>query len=142
MIPKGIKSFLKLIQSKSTIFPNSESCKMSIIVRTDIKMGSGKIGAQCAHAAVECYRLGTNCGKYENILKTWVYSGQPKIILRAASERELYNLERNAKLAGVITAVIRDAGRTQLKQGTVSVLGIGPAPKDVVDKLTCHLKLL
>lgn len=33
-----------------------EECKMVLVVRTDIKMTKGKAAAQCAHAAVACYK--------------------------------------------------------------------------------------
>lgn len=34
----------------------SQKQKMVLIVRQDLKMGKGKIAAQCAHAAVGCYK--------------------------------------------------------------------------------------
>jgi PTH2 family peptidyl-tRNA hydrolase len=34
----------------------SEPLKLVMIVRTDLKMGKGKIAAQCCHAAVGAYR--------------------------------------------------------------------------------------
>lgn len=37
---------------------------------------------------------------------------------------------------------VQDAGRTQIASGSATVLGIGPAPKSVVDSVTGHLKLL
>ena len=40
------------------------------------------------------------------------------------------------------TSVIYDAGKTQLKGVTLTVLGIGPAPKEIIDTITKDLKLL
>lgn len=120
----------------------AEDCKMVIVVRSDIPMGKGKVAAQCAHAALECYRQTLNDKKSERIFHSWLQDGQPKIVLKIPSEDELKTLAINARYAGLITALIRDAGRTQLTPGTITVLGIGPAPKTVVSNLTANLKLL
>ena len=116
--------------------------KMVIVVRTDIPMGKGKVGAQCAHAALECFRQASSSKSHQELFSTWLRAGQPKIVLRIPNEQALLNLARDAKSAGLIIAVIRDAGKTQLLPGTVSVLGIGPAPNTIVDPLTLDLKLL
>ncbi|XP_033212726.1 peptidyl-tRNA hydrolase 2, mitochondrial [Belonocnema kinseyi] len=117
-------------------------CKMVIVVRTDIPMGKGKIGAQCAHAALECYRKSTSIGSNRRVFNSWLLFGQPKVVLRISSEKELLSLAQKSRDSGLITAVIRDAGRTQLEPGTISVLGIGPAPTNIVDQVTSSLKLL
>lgn len=134
---------LRSIAAGKFINPIScDGCKMAIVVRTDIGMGKGKIAAQCAHAAIECYRQALASSRYQALLKTWEFTGQPKIVLRISSQSELTQLAQTAESHGVITATIRDAGRTQLAPGTVSVLGIGPASKTLIEKLTADLKLL
>ena len=35
-----------------------EEVKMVLVVNTELKMGVGKIAAQCGHGAVACYKLG------------------------------------------------------------------------------------
>jgi len=55
---------------------------------------------------------------------------------------ELRSLEQKAQEANVVAAMVRDAGRTQLESGTATVLGLGPAPAEDLDKLVAHLKLL
>ena len=42
---------------------------------------------------------------------------------------------------GVNAAIIHDAGRTQIAAGSATVLGLGPAPKAVLDQITGDLKL-
>lgn len=51
-------------------------------------------------------------------------------------------LQAQAISMGLCAQVVRDAGRTQIAAGSATVLGVGPAPKSVVDQITGHLKLL
>jgi PTH2 family peptidyl-tRNA hydrolase len=75
-------------------------------------------------------------------LRRWERQGQAKIALQAKSEDELETLQATAISLGLVAEVIADAGRTQIASGSHTVLGIGPAPKSVIDKVTGHLKLL
>ena len=45
-------------------------------------------------------------------------------------------------ILGIVTAMVRDAGHTQVTSGTATVLGMGPAPSEVFSKITGKLKLL
>jgi peptidyl-tRNA hydrolase, PTH2 family len=62
--------------------------------------------------------------------------------VQVKSQDELLELMGKAQSLGVTAEVIQDAGRTQIEAGSLTVLGVGPAPKSVVDKITGHLKLL
>lgn len=115
---------------------------MVIVVRSDLPMGKGKIGAQCAHAALECCRQTFNSQKKQQMFQSWLRVGQPKIVLRIQNEEDLLTLADKAQHAGLITAIIKDAGRTQLTPGTVTVVGIGPGSNEIIDSLTSKLRLL
>lgn len=80
--------------------------------------------------------------KQPETLKLWEFSGQPKIVVKVNSEDEMLRVAQKATSLGLITALVRDAGRTQVVPGTKTVLGIGPGPVDLVDQCTNHLKLL
>ncbi|KAF3911441.1 hypothetical protein ABW20_dc0104602 [Dactylellina cionopaga] len=132
-----------LVQSDYSQFGASaltEECKMILCVRTDLGMTKGKIAAQCGHATLACYKTVTRHAPL--LLKRWEYLGQAKIALKVDSEEELLMLQAQAMSLGLVAKVIRDAGRTQIASGSATVLGIGPAPKSVVNQITGHLKLL
>lgn len=55
--------------------------KLILVIRTDLKMGKGKVAAQCSHAAVAAYKAAR---KHPKILKAWEESGQAKITLKVS----------------------------------------------------------
>ncbi|KAH8848587.1 Peptidyl-tRNA hydrolase 2 isoform 1 [Schistosoma japonicum] len=113
--------------------------KLVLIVRTDLKMGCGKIAAQCSHATLSCYEklIDTN----PDILETWEHQGQPKIVLRVGSYDEMLKLSDKAKSLGLVNSIIHDAGHTQVAEGTATVLGIGPGLASEIDRVSGDLRL-
>lgn len=105
-------------------------------------MTAGKIAAQCGHATLACYKNFLKNDSKSVILRRWERTGQAKIALQVKSEDEMEVLQATAISLGVVAEVIQDAGRTQIASGSHTVLGIGPAPKSVIDKITGTLKLL
>jgi len=115
--------------------------KMVFVVRCDLKMEKGKIAAQCCHAAVMCYQKALVMD-IKN-LDMWEATGAAKICLKAGGdEKVLKELQQRARDLNIVTAIVRDAGHTQVAPGTMTVLGIGPAPVDEINKVTGHLSLL
>jgi PTH2 family peptidyl-tRNA hydrolase len=118
--------------------------RMALIVRTDLGMTKGKAAAQCAHAALGCYRLmQTDGAESQNLamLRRWERSGQAKITLQVKSKEEMDLLFAKAISLNINSYIVHDAGRTQIEAGSATVLGLGPAPKMVLDEVTCELKL-
>jgi len=118
---------------------SSGECKLVLVVRTDLKMGKGKTAAQCCHASVMAYQRLHD--KFPELLEEWRYHGQAKVVLRTDSEQSLLQLAADARKAGLIVSLVQDAGRTQVAPGSKTVLGVGPGPKELIDKVTGHLKL-
>ncbi|RXG67122.1 Peptidyl-tRNA hydrolase 2, mitochondrial [Armadillidium vulgare] len=86
-----------------------ENLKFIIVVRTDLKMGKGKVAAQ--------------------------------VVVKAESAEEILEIGSIAESVDLCTSLIQDAGRTQVAPGSLTVLGIGPGPIDLIDRITGHLKL-
>jgi PTH2 family peptidyl-tRNA hydrolase len=95
-----------------------------------------------------CYKTITRAAQKDpksppaTLLKRWERYGQAKIAVQIKSEDEMMELMGKARSLGITAEVIADAGRTQIAAGSHTVLGVGPAPKSLVDKITGHLKLL
>jgi PTH2 family peptidyl-tRNA hydrolase len=111
--------------------------KLALIVRTDLGMGRGKIAAQVAHAAVAAV-----LASGEADLAAWLADGQPKVVLKVATEEHLLGLARQAAARGLPAEIVRDAGRTQVPAGTPTCCAIGPADDDRIDAVTGELSLL
>jgi PTH2 family peptidyl-tRNA hydrolase len=113
--------------------------KQVIVVRTDLGMGKGKIAAQVGHACV----LGA-----ENVRRShpeWFdqwWTGQEKIVLKVNSLKELEGVKKGAIDLGLPWSEVTDAGHTQIAPGTFTCISIGPAPENLIDKITSSLKLL
>lgn len=114
--------------------------KQVIAVRTDLGMSKGKMAIQVAHGAVSAAER-TRVSK-QDIWKAWLREGQKKVAVKVQSEEEIINIMRQSVTAGLTYSVIRDAGMTELPPGTVTVIGIGPAKAEEINKVTGDLKLL
>ncbi len=113
--------------------------KQVIVVRSDLGMGKGKIAAQASHASLEAYEKAKK--KNPQWVEQWKASGQTKVVVKAGGEAELLALFERVKNI-LPAALIRDAGRTQIEEGSLTCLGIGPAPEAEINKFTKDLKLL
>jgi PTH2 family peptidyl-tRNA hydrolase len=120
--------------------------KMIMVVNGDLKMGKGKICAQVGHAVLGAYLRMEDAARFDDvaraILDNWEYLGQAKIVVRVDNEKELLEIERKAQQIKINTYLVEDAGHTQIKEGSKTVLALGPVLGAMLDPLTSHLKLL
>lgn len=107
------------------------------MVRTDLKLGKGKLAAQVAHASLESYLRASQKDQ-----KAWLEENQKKVVLKVKSEHDLVILFDKAKRAGLPATLIEDAGLTQIPPGTKTAVGIGPAEAEKIDVITGSLSLL
>jgi len=114
--------------------------KQVLVFRKDLQMGKGKIAAQAGHAAVSAAQ--DAFVHHKKWWDAWMYEGQKKVAVKVEDLKELGELEEAADDLGLPHALIVDRGLTQIPEGTVTCLGIGPAPSKMIDRLTGQLKLL
>ncbi len=135
--------------------------KQMIVVRRDLKMRKGKIAAQAGHACVEAVLMAlarenrlTDIvsvpggvvlqpgDKPDTPLSRWFHDGVAKICVYVDSEEALLDIHRKAQEAGILSALIRDAGCTEFHgQPTYTCLALEPLPAQRVDSITGGLPL-
>lgn len=111
--------------------------KQVIILRKDLDIGKGKLITHGAHAAIGAMRKSD-----DNAVEEWESEGSKKVVLKVNSLKELKEIENKLKKVKMPYFLVKDAGLTQLKAGTVTALGIGPVKEKDIDKITRKLKLL
>ncbi|RWS02357.1 putative peptidyl-tRNA hydrolase 2-like protein [Dinothrombium tinctorium] len=120
----------------------SDVFKMVFVVNGALDMGVGKIAAQVAHSAIGMHMLLLqNEPKFGDSLMRWFEFGETKIVLKGTSTQHLIELEKKALELGLPTYLVQDAGKTQIKAGSTTVLCIF-GRVDLVDKVTGTLRLL
>jgi peptidyl-tRNA hydrolase, PTH2 family len=114
--------------------------KLVVVTRSDLSLSAGKLAAQVSHAAVNC-TLFTKKNKPEWFAK-WQREGAKKVVVKVESVDDFYLLKEKAESLGIATSLVSDAGHTEIPEGTVTVLGVGPAPDNLIDQVTGDLSLL
>ena len=114
--------------------------KMVIVTRSDLKLSPGKLAAQVAHAEVEC-TLDTKKSNTKWFQK-WQREGAKKAVVKVDNEKDFYPLKEKAEDLKITACIIADAGHTEIPAGTKTVLGIGPAPSNIIDQVTGNLPVL
>jgi PTH2 family peptidyl-tRNA hydrolase len=123
--------------------------KQTIVLRKDLSMRKGKMVAQGAHASMRAILLlghreaGNFVIPLDERLEPWLLGRFKKICVSVNSEAELLALHEASKAAGLITALIQDAGLTEFGGvPTYTALAVGPDLANRVDAITGALPLL
>lgn len=114
--------------------------KQILVVRSDLRMGKGKVAVQCSHAAVSASEEARK--SFLDWWKIWMNEGQLKIAVKVSGLSTILDLERKSRENGLPFYVVRDMGLTQVEPGTITCIAIGPGPTVKVDSLTGNLPLL
>jgi peptidyl-tRNA hydrolase, PTH2 family len=126
--------------------------KQIIVVRKDLNMRKGKIGAQCAHASMGFIseqirkQLKNNEVLHITLKDTeygWFISDRTKIVAGVDSEHELKELITKARDKGIMVYPVIDAGKTEFDGvPTLTCAAFGPNVNELIDSITGHLKLI
>lgn len=129
--------------------------KQVLVVRKDLKMRKGKVGAQCAHASTKAilsqgsrviYPDGKRLFRFEYGIESpwaqWLESGSAKVCVYVEDEQALLDVYEKALSLGLPATMIVDSGRTEFGGiPTRTVVAVGPGWVDEVDAVTGGLTL-
>ena len=116
--------------------------KQVLLVRTDLDMSMGKVGAQCAHASRQVIIETTGLMDSEEF-KEWQEDSYKTVCLAVKSLKDLEKYYNKAIEAGLPAKMIVDNGWTCFNDvKTPTVVAIGPAKSDKIDTITKRLRLL
>ena len=119
---------------------NPSEISMVLITRKDLKLSAGKLAAQASHAAVNCALTARKLKP--TLLEEWLNTGSRKIVCQVSNLEEMKRMYGEARTLGLVSEMISDAGKTEIPSGTITVLGLGPGPRRLIDALTKDLPLL
>ncbi|OTF80544.1 peptidyl-tRNA hydrolase 2-like protein [Euroglyphus maynei] len=142
-LPLELEQSEQQSSSSNSLMANADDdlYKMVFIVNSELTMGVGKIAAQVAHSALGLHRLLLqHQSKYGESLLCWNEYGETKIVLRGENTNHLVELEHRAIALDLPCYLVHDAGKTQVKSGSTTVLGIFGSNK-LIDQITSQLKL-
>jgi PTH2 family peptidyl-tRNA hydrolase len=128
----------------------SPSAKQVIVMRKDLNMRKGKMIAQGAHASMKVLLDRRQAGDDAAItialtpaLAQWLEGRFTKVCVYVRSEDELVAIYEQARGAGLLAAMIVDAGLTEFGGvPTRTCCAIGPDWAEAVDAITGALPLL
>lgn len=127
------------------------SHKQVLVLRKDLGMRKGKMVAQGAHASMAAILLEAVPGKGNTLclnlddpnLGPWLTGKFKKICVSVDSEAELDEIYARAKKEKIPCSLIIDSGMTEFSGvPTKTAVAVGPAPDEIVNRVTSHLKLL
>lgn len=122
--------------------------RMYIVVNSDLSMGKGKVAAQVGHGVAAIVRHMENCttpgSVLRNIYKKWSEGLEMKIVVKAPEDtllRLATKFPRN-RAASPFCIPVLDAGRTQVPEGSLTVVAFAPLSEKLMPEELKSLQLL
>lgn len=113
------------------------NCQVVVIVNKELGMSKGKVLSQFGHAIDALHE---KLVMHPEVANVWRAHGSAKIALKG-TEEELNKAYAASRKAGLLCVNIHDAGRTQVKPGSKTVVAIGPATKEQLKSITGEMSL-
>src|SRR5437879_12883074 len=104
--------------------PENRWYKQVLVVRSDLKMGKGKIAVQCSHAAVSASEEARKSSL--DWWGIWMHEGQSKVAVKVSGLSQILDYERRSRENGLPFYVVSEMVRTQARPGTVTCFGNAP----------------
>jgi PTH2 family peptidyl-tRNA hydrolase len=112
-------------------------------------MRTGKYIAQGAHASLGALlSLADNQGDKlvisleDPFVRDWLVGRFTKVTVYVETDEDLVFIHNSARLAGIPTSLITDAGLTEFNGvPTLTAVGVGPDDEEKINKITGHLPL-
>jgi len=120
------------------------SIKQVIVIRKDLKMRRGKECAQAAHASMKWLVDRWYRGILEMMSREereWLVGSFTKICVKVNSEEELLEVYNKAREKKLEAHLIKDSGKTEFKEPTLTCCAIGPDREEKIDEITGNLTL-
>lgn len=111
--------------------------KQCFFVNSELEMGAGKIAAQVGHASIAVYShvFWEGLDKEKESIQAWEETNRNIEVFKVPNSEKLKSIQKFLKSKGIFARIICDAGRTQIKAGSITVLGTLPLSKDLKEQL-------
>lgn len=110
--------------------------KQVILIRSDLKLGKGKMVAQGSHASIYSMMISD-----ENVVEEWLKEGMRKIVLKTDYEGIL-RLKETLRTNNIKSEIVYDFGLTQIDPHTATAIGIEIKTSEEIDKYIKDYRLL
>ena len=112
---------IKNIQIKNS----KEPISLYLIINSDLNMSEGKIISQIVHSTVKVCIYSLLNKSLKVLFNKWVIQGERVIILKSGLENMKILSEKFTKLK-IFNIFITDAGKTEVKANSITILVVGP----------------
>ena len=84
-LEQAIQTVISMLEAQEQ-FKETDEMQLVVVVRMDLKMGQGKVSAQCAHAILRAFKNGRACAEekaeYAIAYIEWLEKGKQQVFYR------------------------------------------------------------